>query len=48
MGETTPRISKRWAALAVVLLFLASLPALAEWPHPGTHILSSDKSFANW
>ena len=40
-----PRISKRWAALAVMLVFLASPPALAEWPHPGTRILSSDKSF---
>ena len=40
------RRSKRWAALAIILLFLAPLPAAAEWPHPGTRSLSSEKSFA--
>jgi len=40
------RRSKRWTALAVILLFLAPLPAAAEWPHPGTRSLSSEKSFA--
>lgn len=40
------RSSKRWAVLAVILLFLAPLPAAAEWPHPGTRSLSSEKSFA--
>lgn len=41
-----PPSSKRWAALAVILLFLAPLPAAAEWPHPGTRSLPSEKSFA--
>ena len=41
-----PRISQRWAALAVILLFLAPPAAAAEWPHPGTRSLPSQKSFA--
>ncbi|MFP6690269.1 MAG: DUF302 domain-containing protein [Alphaproteobacteria bacterium] len=41
-----PRYAKRWASLALILLFLAPLPAAAEWPHPGTRALPSDKSFA--
>ena len=41
-----PRYAKRWASLALILLFLAPLPAAAEWPHPGTRVLPSDKSFA--
>lgn len=41
-----PRFAKRWASLALILLFLAPLPAAAEWPHPGTRALPSDKSFA--
>ncbi|MDA0229793.1 MAG: DUF302 domain-containing protein [Proteobacteria bacterium] len=40
------RSSKRWTALAVILLFLAPLPAAAEWPHPGTRSLPSEKPFA--
>ncbi len=41
-----PRIIERWAALAVILLFLVPLPAVAEWPYPGTRSLPSEKSFA--
>ena len=41
-----PRYAKRWASLAPILLFLTPLPAAAEWPHPGTRALPSDKSFA--
>ena len=41
-----PRYAKRWASLALILLFLTPLPAAAEWPHPGTRALPSDKSFA--
>ena len=41
-----PRYAKRWASLALILLFLTQLPAAAEWPHPGTRVLPSDKSFA--
>ena len=41
-----PRCAKRWASLALILLFLAPLPAAAEWPHSGTRALPSDKSFA--
>ena len=41
-----PRYAKRWASLALILLFLTPLPAAAEWPHSGTRALPSDKSFA--
>ena len=41
-----PRCAKRWTSLALMLLFLAPLPAAAEWPHAGTRALPSDKSFA--
>ena len=41
-----PRYAKLWASLALILLFLAPLPAAAELPHPGTRALPSDKSFA--
>jgi uncharacterized protein (DUF302 family) len=42
-----PRILKSWAALAVIVVFLAPAAAAAgEWPHPGTKSLASEKSFA--
>jgi uncharacterized protein (DUF302 family) len=41
-----PQRSTRWNTLALPLLFLAALPVAADWPHPGTRSLASDKSFA--
>jgi len=41
-----PRYAKRWASLALILLFLTPLPATSEWPHPDTRTLPSEKSFA--
>ena len=40
------RSSKHTAALAVILLFLAPPPAVAEWPHPSTRSPLSKNSFA--
>ncbi len=44
-----PHLAKRGAILAVMLTFLAApvfSAGAADWPHPGTESLASDKSFA--
>ena len=41
-----PRILQRAIFAALIMFLLAPPLGAAEWPHPGTHSLASQKSFA--